>query len=373
MIKLKVVYVTTSFESVITFGKYQVEELEKLGYQVFVVCGNDSFNNKPISNVKFPFVIKQLNRNISIRNDLISFFSLLKFLFETKPRIIIYSTPKAAFLGSLAAYLLSIEFRIYQSWGIRWQNMKGFNLLLLQKLEKITINCSTNIIVVSNSLREIYKKIFKKKTFIVLGNGSTAGLNIDIFYPSKHYQNDKEFMIVGYAGRFSKDKGIHDLIDIFRNLQRKYPSLVLELVGKFDLSDPIDLEYKEIILKHPNIRVIDYLSEEKLAQVMRKWTVQIFLSKREGLGNVILEAGACGIPTFCWNIPGVVDAIPNFAQKFVVPNGDFRSLEAKILNYIQNPLSREERKNLSSWYQENFNRSKVLAEFREFITSICEE
>lgn len=373
MKNLKVVYLTTSFQSIIAFGKYQVEELEKLGYHVFVVCGNDSVDDKLVNNAKFPFFIKQLNRNISIHNDLISFFSLIKFLFKTKPRMIIYSTPKAAFLGSLAAYLLSIEFRIYQSWGLRWQNMKGLDYFLLEKLEKITIHCSTNVIVVSNSLREIYKKIFKKKTFIVLGNGSTAGLNIDIFYPTEQYKNNEEFMKVGYAGRFSKDKGIHDLVDIFKNLQRKYPSLLLELVGKFDLSDPIDSKYKEMIFKDPNIRVIDYLSEEKLAQVMRNWIAQIFLSKREGLGNVILEAGACGIPTFCWNLPGIVDAIPNFAQKFMVTNGDFESLEAKILSYLQNPLSREEIDTLSSWYRENFNRNKVLLEFGKFITTICEE
>ena len=100
---------------------------------------------------------------------------------------------------------------------------------------------------------------------------------------------------------------------------------------------------------------------------MRSWDAQIFLSRREGLGNVILEAGACGIPTFCWDIIGIRDAIPSFAQNFLIPFGDTNLLEKSVTNYLDSPLNQSEKINLANWYHDNFEQKKVLSSLSEFI------
>ena len=106
---------------------------------------------------------------------------------------------------------------------------------------------------------------------------------------------------------------------------------------------------------------------------MRSWDLQIFLSKREGLGNVILEAGACGVPTFCWNIIGTKDAIPDFASDFLIPYGDINSLEKSVVSYLNAPLNQSEKFALIHWYHDNFEQKKVLTDFVGFINDSLED
>ena len=103
---------------------------------------------------------------------------------------------------------------------------------------------------------------------------------------------------------------------------------------------------------------------------MQNWDIQIFLSEREGLGNVILEAGACGIPTFCWNIVGTRDAVPIKMQNFLIPYGDLQTMETSVIKYLEAPLSFNDRIELSNWYSDNFCQQKVLNKFVTFIEEV---
>jgi glycosyltransferase involved in cell wall biosynthesis len=120
---------------------------------------------------------------------------------------------------------------------------------------------------------------------------------------------------------------------------------------------------------NPRIEWINSLSQVDLAERMRNWDLQIFLSKREGLGNVILEAGACGVPTYCWDIIGTKDAIPDFAQDFLILYGDMDLLEKSVSSYLNSPLEQIERLKLAQWYLNNFEQKKVLSEFVGFINA----
>jgi len=368
--KPRIIYLVTSPISANVFGLLQIRSLFQHGLNVSLVVGQGSLNSELYKYVDSIYVNQNFNRGISLIRDVKSIIQLCIIFFRVKPDLVIYSTPKAAFLGSIAAFITLTKIRIYQIWGIRWQNLSGLKLLLVRSADFLAIKLSTNVTVVSQSALELLNYKASKGKVGVLGVGSTVGVDAKIFYPKLTNNKSSNKKIMGYAGRIARDKGIDKLIDLFISLSASINNLYLEIIGIIDQDDKISDKNLEILNSHPNIILVPNLSQLELASHMQNWDIQIFLSEREGLGNVILEAGACGIPTFCWDIVGTRDAVPNTKQNFLIPYGDLQTLETSVIKYLEAPLSFDDRIELANWYEDNFGQQKVLNDFVTFIDEL---
>ena len=371
--KSRILYLLTSPLSVNTFGIQQIKALYENGFAVYLVCGPGDLNSEVSKYTTDILVSPYLRRGSSPIWDLISVINLFLTILRIKPTIVIYSTPKSALLGALASFFNRSPIRIYQVWGIRWQNLTGVKLWLIRSADFLAIKLSTNIIIVSKSVLQFISAQHESKKMIVLGSGSTAGVDSQIFYPNKSSPESKPQLNIGYAGRVSNDKGVSDLFNLFIRLTSHIPNLHLEIIGDLDLDDKVSKKLGSSLNSHSKIQWRRNIPQDELAEQMRSWDLQIFLSRREGLGNVILEAGACGVPTFCWNIIGTKDAIPDFAQDFLITYGDTDLLEKSVIRYLNSPLNQNEKSALTHWYQENFEQKKVLTNFIEFIAGNLEE
>ena len=63
-------------------------------------------------------------------------------------------------------------------------------------------------------------------------------------------------------------------------------------------------------------------------------------SSREGVGSVLIEAGACGLPTVASSIYGVTDAVVENETGFLHPSHDTATIAKKIEYLIENPNAR---------------------------------
>jgi glycosyltransferase involved in cell wall biosynthesis len=363
----KLVYLVTSNTSATVFGVPQIKYLDSSGLKIFLACGPGKLSSE-LDNMTCEIKqFKNFTRNISLLKDLQTLRKLIFWLNFIRPDIILYATPKAALFGAIAGKFCRIPIRVYQVWGVRWQNLSGIKLWVVRSTDFIAIKLSTKLIVVSRSVLEFVSTHYKTNKMIVLGLGSVPGVNKLIFYPGQPSPQLKVQRKIGYAGRISNEKGISDLFDLFIKLTSQIPNLHLEIIGDLDLEDKISKKLINDLNFHSNIQWIQGTEQGELAEHMRSWDAQIFLSRREGLGNVILEAGACGIPTFCWDIIGTRDAVPSFAQNFLIPFGDTNLLEKSVINYLDSPLNQNEKITLSNWYHENFEQKKVLSNLVGFI------
>ena len=353
-----IVYLVTDVTSANIFGYAQILALSVQGYKVHLICNSNKLRKELQQTLYSSTYIKTLKREISLINDVKSFFYLLFILIKLRPTIIIYSTQKAALFGSIVSSIVGIKIRIYQIWGIRWQNLSGIKLWVVKSSDFLAIYLSTKVTIVSRSVLEFLSLNYKFSKLTVLGSGSTAGVDTRIFYPNRLLKMPSQGLKVGYAGRVSNDKGITDLCDLFARLSVQIPDLYLEIIGDLDLEDKISEKLVIDLRSNPRIQWINSLAQPDLAERMRNWDLQIFLSKREGLGNVILEAGACGVPTFCWDMIGTKDAIPDFAQDFLISYGEMKLLEKSVINYLNSPLEQSKRLKLAQWYVDNFEQKK---------------
>jgi glycosyltransferase involved in cell wall biosynthesis len=360
--------IVTDYLTANIFSYYQITELKNIGYRIYLICGAGKLTEELNIYCEKVYQIKNLKRNISILNDSVAFIMVSYLIFRYKPKIIIYSTPKAALISSLSGKILRVPIRIYQIWGARWQTLIGYKYILVKLLDKISIMNSSNLLGVSKSIADLYSTI-TNKPIIVLGKGSAIGLNC-VEFNYKHEVTRGKNYLIGYAGRLADDKGIKELIKYFMSVRKFIPDIYLEIIGDLDYSDPIDNNIVQIIKTDLQINWIRGFDRKNLANRMREWTVQVFPSKREGLGNSIIEAQACGVPTLCWNIVGASDAVPEFLSDCLIPTFREDIFISRIVHYLRNPLNLNKKIALMQWTHQNFCREKVLRNFSNYVLKL---
>lgn len=109
----------------------------------------------------------------------------------------------------------------------------------------------------------------------------------------RHQLGLADKLIIGHVGRFNPQKNHPFLLDIFAALLRKEPNAVLLLVGGGENMLKIQAKAHALgIAEH--VRFLGVRSD--VADLMQAMDVFVFPSLYEGLGIVLIEAQAAGLP-----------------------------------------------------------------------------
>lgn len=103
----------------------------------------------------------------------------------------------------------------------------------------------------------------------------------------------KEGIVIGHIGRFIEAKNHKFLLEVFKSVLKKNSSFKLLLVGDGDLRNQIEIEAKNKGI-HENIQFVGLRSD--IPVMLHSMDIFVFPSLYEGLGLVLLEAQASGIP-----------------------------------------------------------------------------
>ncbi|WP_239749824.1 glycosyltransferase family 4 protein [Mammaliicoccus sp. O-M53] len=278
----------------------------------------------------------QIKREISIIKDIQSLLKLIILFLKERPYIVNAGTPKAGLLGMLASYITRRPHRIYTVRGLRLETVSGNKYKILFLMEKIAMFCATDIIAISDSLKNriIELNLNSNKKIKVFGNGSSNGLNLKDYKKSDnnieneiYRQLDGQF-VIGYLGRIVKDKGIEDLVNAFKIIEKKYSNVKLLVIGSIEDGDPINQHDLSFILNNKNVIYKNHV--DKPIKYYNNMDVFIFPTYREGFGNVSIEAQALGIPTITYNVTGAKDTVINNETGFIVEPGNHEEIAEKI-------------------------------------------
>lgn len=100
-------------------------------------------------------------------------------------------------------------------------------------------------------------------------------------------------IVIGHIGRFIKAKNHSFLLEIMKQVVQREPNIILLLVGEGDLKKKIQSDAKKEGLSE-HIRFTGL--RNNIATIMHSLDVFVFPSLYEGLGLVLLEAQASGVP-----------------------------------------------------------------------------
>lgn len=324
----KVIHAVTVAQT-LKLMKGQLAYLEEKGYETKALSSEGDYikDYEQAEGVKVLNV--EMEREISLLKDLSSLIACVKLFYKEKPDIVNAGTPKAGLIAMLAAFITGVPIRIYNVLGLRLETTTGLKRLILLTAEKITATAATHVLSVSPSLSEqlVSFGIAAPDKIKVLGNGSFNGFNLADFEIDdelriktdalkKELGLSKEHLVVGCMGRITRDKGVAETVAAFLGLSHRYPQLRLLVVGDFEDGDPVDEKTKREILDNPCIILVPYQKDP--IPYFYMMDIFLFLTKREGFGNVSVEASLVGKPVIVNDVTGARDTVSDWETGFLV-------------------------------------------------------
>jgi glycosyltransferase involved in cell wall biosynthesis len=292
-----------------------------------------------------------MQRQIAPYSDLRSLWKLLQVIRRFKPDLINMGTPKAGLLAGIASWFARVPVRFYTLRGLRSETLRGWQRAVVAATERIAGWCAHQVICVSPSLRakviEFHLTTASKTS--VLGFGSSNGVNELRFAPTKERRAFAEAertrlgipvdsTVIGYVGRFTRDKGFAELVQAFAEARQTHPDLWLLLLGDFEKGDPVPADVAKEV-HGPNIAWLGFVPDA--APYYHLMDVLVLPTYREGFPNVVLEAQAAGKPVITTDATGAIDSIANGETGLVVPVGDASKLADAITRLADYPELRD--------------------------------
>lgn len=325
-----------------------------------------------------------MTRQITPMKDLVALWKLYRYMKKEKPAIVHTHTPKAGLLGMVASWMAGVPVRMHTVAGLPQLEATGMKRKVLDMTEKITYAFSTMVYPNSFRMRDIIigNKYCKPGKLRVIGNGSSNGIDTAYFDPAqfedaarhtfrKELNIEADDQVFCFVGRMVTDKGINEMIGAFTHLRQQRSHVKLLLVGPFENElTPVDKDTEETILHHPDIRFLDY--QEDVRPYLCCSDVFVFPSYREGFPNVVLQAGALGLPAIVSDINGSNEIVQHGRNGLIVPVKNVDALFDAMLELTDNTARRKKmaavsRELILERYDQVLLWEKILEEYRRLL------
>ena len=318
-----------------------------------------------------------LTRKITPIQDLKALIKLYKFLRKEKPFIVHTHTPKAGLIGMLAAYFAKVPNRLHTVAGLPLMEATGLKRKVLNIVEKLTYACATKVYPNSYGLKQIIldNKFTKNRKLKVIANGSSNGIDTSYFNP-KHFSleenknlklqlniNDNDFVFI-FVGRIVSDKGINELVTSFSKLVKENNNVKLLLVGPFEEElDPLKKETLTQIETNKNIIYVGFQNDVRPYFAISD--VLVFPSYREGFPNVVMQAGAMGLPSIVSNINGCNEIIEHNVNGLIIAVKEIEAIyNAMNKMLLTNNMKENTRKIIEERYEQKVVWQALLKEYK---------
>ena len=339
--------ITVSFVINHFFGNQFNYLKKKTGNRYFLGCSSSKEFYELSNSLGYePFSV-EVTRSISPITDVIAIFKIFKFIKKNKINIVVGHTPKGGMVAMIASYFAGIENRIYFRHGIIYETSTGFKRMLLKNIDRLSGNLATKVVCVSHSVMKIsnHDQLNNPKKNIIFGLGTCNGIDTEKkFNPTlqdtslvQQLRNDlqikKDDFVVGYVGRLVKDKGINELIEAWKIIEKKYTNIKLLLVGPIEERDAISEESLWEIENNPGIINTGFVLVA--APYFSLMDVFVLPTYREGFPTVSLEASSMQLPVIITKATGCEEAIIENETGMFIENSAI-DIAIKIEIYLNN-------------------------------------
>ena len=319
-----------------------------------------------------------MERRISLIKDFISLIRLIVLFAKERPDMVHSITPKAGLLSMLAAWITRVPVRMHTFTGLVFPTATGKMQKLLIAMDRLTCFCATHINPEGEGVkRDLVNYNITSKPLHIIANGNVNGIDIEYFDKTPEvvekacsYKKEGTFTFC-FVGRMVRDKGINELVHSFLRLYQKDERVRLLLVGPFEKElDPVLPEVEEHILHHPGICYMGYQNDVRPFLVASD--ALVFPSYREGFPNVVIQAGAMGLPAIVTDINGCNEIVLPDLNGVIIPSKDEQALYESMKYFASHPVEVERmaanaRPLIASRYEQRIVWNALLDEYKSII------
>ena len=331
----KFLYAVTIAPTLRVLMRGQISWMQSRGFEVHT-CSSGQIEAQDGE----PFTQKHhqvsMSREISPIRDILSGLKLARVISSVRPDFVVASTPKAAFLALLLARMFGVSKRVYLLRGLRLATEQGLRRRVLGLMEKITAANSDVVIAVSQSLGTEFANLglCPKEKIRLVGSGSSNGIDSARFHPLTSDQRESaraglgiksDEVVVGFVGRLVQDKGFNIFCEALSKICATNQKVIPIVFG----SNEENLEIPSTI-KFMGVK-------DNLENWYPIFDILVLPTFREGFPNVVIEAGACGIPTVTTRATGSIDSIVDGVTGLLVDVNDVNQTCEAVAALIDNP------------------------------------
>lgn len=340
------------------------------GWDVHIVCSDGPQLERYAAVDGVTVHSLSMAREPSPMQDLTSFRRWLVLLRELRPDIVSVGTPKASWLAISAAWATRVPKRVYQLYGLKLETSVGIKRVVLACFERLTMALATEVVAVGPSLleRAVGLRLAPRRRFRIIGNGSANGVNIEQFSPTRfsadaieRFRSDLGLEpgvpVVGFVGRITRDKGLHDLAAAVSILRTGGIEFQLLIVGKEDDASGAEA-VAQLRATGAWVVVTGFVDDPAI----HYGVMDVFClpSYREGFPTAVLEASASAVPVITSDATGAIDSVVDGVTGRTFPTGDVAALSERLAELYADEVTRRGRGAAGrAWVTESYSTEVV--------------
>lgn len=247
----------------------------------------------------------------------------------------------AGWLGHRVVIVIESHGDFEQDWFLQYQvpypNMFRY---IMRKIASFVLNHADILRAISASTQRQLRQFNPHAPLVRF----MAWTDIEIFFQAATARENIFRPIFLYVGVLIPRKGVMHFVRAFATLADDFPQARVVLVGKEE-NQTYAQEVKHQIRSsglEDRVQCVPAVSQQELALYMAEACALVLPSLSEGLGRVVIEAMATGIPVIGSAVGGIPDIIQDAATGFLVSPGDEAALAAHMRWMLEHPDAAQE-------------------------------
>jgi len=293
--------------------------------------------------------LPSLARRISPWNDFKTFVLLWSLIRKYKPHIVHTHTSKAGVLGRLAAWLARVPLIVHKPHGHVFYGHFGPGLSrFFLFIERLLGGITDQVIALTPTEARDYHtlRVLRIDKISIIHSGIDLHRFRKVAKQSSRKKKElsipPDTLVIGYVGWLIPIKGVTYLINAMTRVVEQHPESILVLVGKGDDKGEEEIKLKEQVKRAGLVDKVLFLGwRPDVEEIMGCFDIFVLPSLNEGMGRVLVEAMAAGLPIVASRVGGIPDLVKDGHNGLLVPPADAIALEKAISSLIEDKEKRK--------------------------------
>lgn len=244
-----------------------------------------------------------------------------------------------------------------QKWG-------GLAKTMLKLGEYLGARFANEVIVISRVIADIIRRRCGREANLIYNGVPLPEPSVRTNFLKQHGVAPGRYVLA--VARFVAEKGLHDLIEAFRQIPEGWQ---LVIAGDADHETAYSRKLKKAAQQDPRVVLVGYITGEDLNQVYSHARLFCLPSYHEGLPIALLEARSYGLPVLVSDIAANLEVGLPVESYFSC--GDTANLKKKLDVLLQRRLNSAERNIIRRMTAENYNWPRIAAQIIGVYEKAC--